>query len=42
VLQFVLGSLNDVRQASPEIEPNGGRWVALDPMAPEIAPAASA
>jgi hypothetical protein len=40
VLLFVPDLLNEVRQALPEIERNGGRWVLLDPMPREIAPAA--
>ena len=39
VLLFVPDLLNEVRQALPEIELNGGRWVVLDPMPREIAPA---
>jgi hypothetical protein len=40
VLLFVPDLLNEVRQALPEVERNGGRWVVLDPMPREIAPAA--
>ena len=36
VLLFVPDLLNEVRQALPEIEQNGGRWVLLDPMPREI------
>jgi hypothetical protein len=39
VLLFVPDLLNEVRQALPEIERNGGRWVVIDPMPREIAPA---
>jgi C-methyltransferase C-terminal domain/Putative zinc binding domain len=38
VLLFVPDLLNEVRQALPEIELNGGRWVVLDPMPREIDP----
>ena len=41
VLLFVPDLLNEVRQTLPEIERNGGRWVVLDPMPREIAPAAA-
>ena len=41
VLLFVPDLLNEVRRALPEIELNGGRWVVLDPMPREIAPAAT-
>lgn len=40
VLLFVPDLLDEVRRALPEIELNGGRWVVLDPMPREIAPAA--
>jgi hypothetical protein len=36
VLLFVPDLLNEVRQALPEIELNGGRWVVVDPMPREI------
>jgi hypothetical protein len=36
VLLFVPDLLNEVRQALPEIELNGGRWVVLDPTPREI------
>jgi C-methyltransferase-like protein len=39
VLLFVPDLLDEVRRALPEIERNGGRWVVLDPMPREIAPA---
>ena len=39
VLLFVPDLLDEVRQALPEIERSGGRWVVLDPMPREIAPA---
>jgi C-methyltransferase C-terminal domain/Putative zinc binding domain len=39
VLLFVPDLLDEVRRALPEIELNGGRWVVLDPMPREIAPA---
>jgi hypothetical protein len=39
VLLFVPDLLNEVRRALPEIELSGGRWVVLDPMPREIAPA---
>jgi hypothetical protein len=39
VLLFVPDLLEEVRRALPEIELNGGRWVVLDPMPREIAPA---
>ena len=42
VLLFVPDLLDEVRRALPEIELNGGRWVVLDPMPREIAPAALA
>jgi C-methyltransferase C-terminal domain/Putative zinc binding domain len=42
VLLFVPDLLNEVRQALPEIELNGGRWVVLDPMPREIDPAVPA
>ena len=42
VLLFVPDLLNEVRQALPEIELNGGQWVVLDPMPREIAPAVAA
>jgi C-methyltransferase C-terminal domain len=42
VLLFVPDLLNEVRQALPEIELNGGQWVVLDPMPREIGPAGSA
>jgi C-methyltransferase C-terminal domain/Putative zinc binding domain len=38
VLLFVPDLLNEVRQALPEVELNGGRWVVLDPMPREIDP----
>jgi hypothetical protein len=38
VLLFVPDLLNEVRQALPEIELNGGQWVVLDPMPREIVP----
>jgi hypothetical protein len=41
VLLFVPDLLDEVRQALPEIERYGGRWVVLDPMPREIAPAVS-
>jgi hypothetical protein len=41
VLLFVPDILDEVRRALPEIELNGGRWVVLDPMPQEIAPAVS-
>jgi hypothetical protein len=42
VLLFVPDLLNEVRQALPEIELNGGRWVVLDPTPREIVPATRA
>ena len=42
ILLFVPDLLDEVRRALPEIELNGGRWVVLDPMPREIAPAALA
>jgi hypothetical protein len=42
VLLFVPDLLDEVRQALPEIELNGGRWVVLDPMPQEIDPAVCA
>jgi C-methyltransferase C-terminal domain/Putative zinc binding domain len=39
VLLFVPDLLDEVRRAVPEIELRGGRWVVLDPMPREIAPA---
>ena len=39
VLLFVPDLLSEVRQALPEIELNGGRWVVLDPLPREIASA---
>jgi hypothetical protein len=39
VLLFVPDLLDEVRRALPEIEFNGGRWVVLDPMPREVAPA---
>jgi C-methyltransferase-like protein/putative zinc binding protein len=39
VLLFVPDLLDEVRRTLPEIERNGGRWVVLDPMPREIAPA---
>ena len=42
VLLFVPDLLNEVRNALPEIERNGGQWVVLDPMPREIVPAARA
>ncbi len=42
VLLFVPDLLDEVRRALPEIELNGGRWVVMDPMPREIAPAALA
>jgi hypothetical protein len=39
VLLFVPDLLHEVRRALPEIELSGGRWVVLDPMPHEIAPA---
>jgi hypothetical protein len=41
VLLFVPDLLNEVRQALPEIELNGGQWVVLDPMPREIDPGSS-
>ena len=41
VLLFVPDLLNEVRQAMPEIELNGGQWVVLDPMPREIDPTGS-
>ena len=41
VLLFVPDLLNEVRQALPEIELYGGRWVVLDPKPREIDPPAS-
>ena len=41
VLLFVPDLLNEVRQALPEIELYGGRWVVLDPKPREIDPSAS-
>ena len=41
VLLFVPDLLNEVRQALPEIELYGGRWVVLDPEPREIDPPAS-
>ena len=38
VLLFVPDLLDEVREALPEIELNGGRWVVLDPTLREIAP----
>lgn len=38
VLLFVPDLLPEVRQALPEIEANGGRWVVLDPMPREVEP----
>ena len=40
VLLFVPDLLDEVRNALPEIELNGGRWVVLDPMPREVRPAA--
>jgi hypothetical protein len=42
VLLFVPDLLTEVRQALPEIELYGGRWVVLDPMPREIEPAVTA
>jgi C-methyltransferase C-terminal domain len=42
VLLFVPDLLDEVRRALPEIELSGGRWVVLDPMPREIAPASIA
>jgi hypothetical protein len=42
VLLFVPDLLNEVRRTLPEIEHYGGRWVVLDPVPREIAPAFSA
>ncbi len=42
VLLFVPDLLDEVRRALPEIELSGGRWVVLDPMPREIAPAIAA
>jgi hypothetical protein len=42
VLLFVPDLVDEVRRALPEIELNGGRWVVLDPMPREIAPAVGA
>jgi hypothetical protein len=42
ILLFVPDLLDEVRRALPEIELNGGRWVVLDPMPREIAPAVPA
>jgi hypothetical protein len=42
VLLFVPDLLNEVRQALPEIELNGGRWVVLDPTPREIDPVVGA
>jgi hypothetical protein len=42
VLLFVPDLLDEVRRALPEIELSGGRWVVLDPMPREVAPAAVA
>jgi C-methyltransferase C-terminal domain/Putative zinc binding domain len=42
VLLFVPDLLDEVRRALPGIELSGGRWVVLDPMPREIAPAATA
>jgi hypothetical protein len=39
VLLFVPDLLEEVRHALPEVELSGGRWVVLDPMPREIAPA---
>jgi hypothetical protein len=39
VLLFVPDLLDEVRRALPEIELSGGRWVVLDPMPRQIAPA---
>jgi hypothetical protein len=39
VLLFVPDLLDEVRRALPEIELRGGRWVVLDPMPREVAPA---
>jgi hypothetical protein len=39
VLLFVPDLLDEVRRELPEIELSGGRWVVLDPMPREIAPA---
>jgi hypothetical protein len=39
VLLFVPDLLEEVRRALPEIELGGGRWIVLDPMPREIAPA---
>jgi hypothetical protein len=39
VLLFVPDLLEEVRRGLPEIELGGGRWVVLDPMPREIAPA---
>jgi hypothetical protein len=38
VLLFVPDLLPEVRQALPEVEANGGRWVVLDPMPREVEP----
>jgi hypothetical protein len=42
VLLFVPDLLDEVRQALPEIELSGGRWVVLDPMPREVEPAVTA
>jgi hypothetical protein len=42
VLLFVPDLLNEVRQALPEIELNGGQWVVVDPLPREIDRASSA
>jgi hypothetical protein len=42
ILLFVPDLLDEVRKALPEIELSGGRWVVLDPMPREIAPAVAA
>jgi C-methyltransferase C-terminal domain/Putative zinc binding domain len=42
VLLFVPDLLDEVRRALPEIERSGARWVVLDPMPREIAPALGA
>lgn len=39
VLLFVPDLLPEVREAFPEVEANGGRWVVLDPMPREVEPA---
>jgi hypothetical protein len=39
VLLFVPDLLDEVRRALPDIERGGGRWVVLDPMPRDIAPA---